>query len=360
MLFLANIQPDLQREVREQCTGARLAGLDSMNLWIETARDSLVRTIGTVDMVLMNDDEVRMLTEQPTLLRAAREVMEMGPRIVVVKQGEYGAALFTADGFFSLPAYPLETVIDPTGAGDCFAGGFLGYLASEGSAADDAALRRAMTFGSVVASFNVEQFGTERIQTLTRDEIDERYEDFRRMTAIEPGATALSGAVRSRRDERLLGGLLARGGAEDPDRRAALHRLVGGQGPPPDAWTGQDEDGGSRRDGPHPRLVPRSLPRRGPHARPTPQAARRACASLGARRGPDEPQRPRVAEPLGARAAPAHVVGRAAAVHVRPAAQPHPLVAVRDRPPADEADRPATARDRHGAPDVVHEIHHAP
>ena len=185
VLFLANIQPDLQREVREQCSGARLAGLDSMNLWIDTARDSLVRTIGTVDVVLMNDDEIRMLTEQPTLLRAARDVMEMGPSTVVVKQGEYGAALFTGEGFFSLPAYPLESVIDPTGAGDCFAGGFLGYLAAEGAPSDDAALRRAMTFGSVVASFNVEQFGTERLQTLTRPEIDERYEDFRRMTAIE-------------------------------------------------------------------------------------------------------------------------------------------------------------------------------
>ena len=116
----------------------------------------------------MNDDEIRMLTEEPTLLRAARDVMEMGPSIVVVKQGEYGAALFTADGFFSLPAYPLETVIDPTGAGDSFAGGFLGYLAAEGSPTDDASLRRAMTFGSVLASFNVEEFGTERVQRLTR------------------------------------------------------------------------------------------------------------------------------------------------------------------------------------------------
>ncbi len=185
VLFLANIQPDLQRQVREQCSGAKLAGLDSMNLWIETARDSLVRTIGTVDMVLMNDDEIRMLTEQPTLLRAARDLMEMGPRIVAVKQGEYGAALFTPDGFFSLPAYPLETVIDPTGAGDSFAGGFLGYLAAEGSPTDDASLRRAMTFGSVLASFNVEEFGTERVQRLTRSEIDDRYEDFRRMTAID-------------------------------------------------------------------------------------------------------------------------------------------------------------------------------
>ena len=185
LLFLANIQPDLQRQVREQCADAKLAGLDSMNLWIETARDSLVRTIGAVDLVTMNDDEIRMLTEEPTLLRAARAVMDMGPSIVVVKQGEYGAALFTADGFFSLPAYPLETVIDPTGAGDSFAGGFLGYLASEGSPTDDASLRRAMTFGSVLASFNVEQFGTERVQTLTRPEIDERYEEFRRMTIID-------------------------------------------------------------------------------------------------------------------------------------------------------------------------------
>ncbi len=190
VLFLANIQPDLQREVREQCTGAKLAGLDSMNLWIDTARDSLVRTIGTVDVVLMNDDEIRMLTEQPTLLRAARDVMEMGPGTVVVKQGEYGAALFTSEGFFSLPAYPLETVIDPTGAGDSFAGGFLGYLDSAGRSLDDGTLRRAMTYGSTLASFWVEEFGSERGQRLTREEIDERYEKFRSITTIESVPTA--------------------------------------------------------------------------------------------------------------------------------------------------------------------------
>ena len=137
----------------------------------------------------MNDDEVRMLTGEPTLLKAARKLMEMGPSTVVVKQGEYGAALFTEEGFFSLPAYPLETVIDPTGAGDSFAGGFLGYLVSEGSPTDDASLRRAMTYGSVLASFNVEQFGTERVQTLTRPEVDARYDEFRRMTAIDDVAT---------------------------------------------------------------------------------------------------------------------------------------------------------------------------
>jgi sugar/nucleoside kinase (ribokinase family) len=190
VLFLANIQPDLQREVREQCTNARLAGLDSMNLWIETARDSLVRTIGGVDMVLMNDAELRMLTEQPNLLRAAQEVMALGPRTVVAKQGEYGAALYTAEGFFALPAFPLETVVDPTGAGDSFAGGFLGYLASQEGDPGELTLRRAMTYGSVLASFNVEEFGTERVRRLTRDEIDERFEQFRRMTTIEEVPTA--------------------------------------------------------------------------------------------------------------------------------------------------------------------------
>jgi sugar/nucleoside kinase (ribokinase family) len=190
MLFLANIQPDLQREVREQCGGVRLAGLDSMNLWIETARDSLVKTISVVDMVFMNDAEIRMLTEEPNLVRAAREVMGMGPRIVVAKQGEYGAALFTEEGFFALPAYPLETVVDPTGAGDSFAGGFLGYLASQDGSTEDAILRRAMTYGSVLASFNVEQFGTERVQGLSREEIDERYDEFRRITALEGVPTA--------------------------------------------------------------------------------------------------------------------------------------------------------------------------
>jgi len=184
-LFLANIQPDLQREVREQCTDTRFAGLDSMNLWIDIARDSLKRTISQVDLVFLNDAEIRMLTEEPNLVRAARDVMSMGPRVVVAKQGEYGAALFTEDGFFALPAFPLETVKDPTGAGDSFAGGFLGYLSAQDDWSDDASLRRAMTYGSVIASFNVEEFGTERVSRLTREEIDERFEHFRRMTALE-------------------------------------------------------------------------------------------------------------------------------------------------------------------------------
>jgi sugar/nucleoside kinase (ribokinase family) len=186
-LFLANIQPDLQRRVNDQCEGARLVGLDSMNLWIDTARDSLVETIGGVDLVFMNDAELRQLTEEPNLVRAARKVMDMGPRAVVAKQGEYGAALFTPEGFFGLPAYPLETVVDPTGAGDSFAGGFLGYLATHGddAASTESVLRQAMTYGSVLASFNVEEFGTERVRRLTREEIDERFDEFRRMTSFE-------------------------------------------------------------------------------------------------------------------------------------------------------------------------------
>jgi sugar/nucleoside kinase (ribokinase family) len=185
-VFLANIQPDLQLEVREQCDSASLVGLDSMNLWIDTARDSLVRAIAAVDLVLMNDAELRMLTEQPNLVRAARDVMAIGPRMVVAKQGEYGAALFTEESFFALPGYPLEEVVDPTGAGDSFAGGFLGYLDAIGpDAVDDQAVRRAMTYGSVMASFNVERFGTERVQSLTHGEVNRRFEEFKVITHLE-------------------------------------------------------------------------------------------------------------------------------------------------------------------------------
>jgi sugar/nucleoside kinase (ribokinase family) len=189
-LFLANIHPQLQLQVRKQCKDTKLAGLDSMNLWIATEREALTDAIGNVDLVFMNDAEIRQLTEEPNLVRAARKVMRMGPGIVVAKQGEYGAALFYGDRFFALPAYPLETVKDPTGAGDSFAGGFLGYLASHGTdaALDPAVLRRAMTYGSVLASYNVEEFGTERVRRLTRAEIDERFSEFRRMTIFDEPA----------------------------------------------------------------------------------------------------------------------------------------------------------------------------
>jgi sugar/nucleoside kinase (ribokinase family) len=185
MLFLANIQPDLQRQVRAQCAETRLAALDTMNLWIETTRPALEAAVREVDCLIINDAEIRMFTEQPNLARAARAVMDLGPRIVVAKQGEYGAALFTEGGFFALPGFPLEDVRDPTGAGDSFAGGFLGYLDSLGADPDEGALRRAMGYGTVLASFNVEEFGTERISRLTREEIEERLESLRRMTQFE-------------------------------------------------------------------------------------------------------------------------------------------------------------------------------
>jgi sugar/nucleoside kinase (ribokinase family) len=186
MLFLANIQPDLQRQVRAQCGSARFSALDSMNLWIETARDSLLATIAEVDCVILNDAEIRQLTGESNLSRAARAVMDHGPRAVVAKQGEYGAALFTPEGFFALPGFPLEDVRDPTGAGDSFAGGFIGYLDSHEGDLDEACLRRAMGYGTVLASFNVEQFGTERVAALTREEIDERFAALHAMTRFEP------------------------------------------------------------------------------------------------------------------------------------------------------------------------------
>jgi sugar/nucleoside kinase (ribokinase family) len=186
MLFLGNIQPELQRRVRAQCKATRLATLDSMNLWIETTRDSLLAAVAEVDCVMLNDAEVRMLTEEPNLARAARSLMEVGPRIVVAKRGEYGAVLFTPDSFFALPGFLLEDVRDPTGAGDSFAGGFLGYLDMQGTdEAGDAALRRAMAYGTVLASFNVERFGIERVASLTEDEIRERYDQLRAMTHFE-------------------------------------------------------------------------------------------------------------------------------------------------------------------------------
>jgi sugar/nucleoside kinase (ribokinase family) len=182
VLFLANIQPELQLGVREQCKRARFVALDSMNLWIDTARDQLVRAIETVDCVLLNDAELRMLTGKPNLVQAAREVLAWGPRAVVAKQGEYGAALFTPERFFSLPSFPLETVLDPTGAGDTFAGGFIGTIAAHEGEIDDEILRSAMAHGTTLASFNVEEFGTERVSRLEHSEIEVRVHELREIT----------------------------------------------------------------------------------------------------------------------------------------------------------------------------------
>jgi sugar/nucleoside kinase (ribokinase family) len=167
VLFLANIQPELQLDVLEQCSDARFVALDSMNLWIEIAREALVDVIRRVDCVILNDAELRQLTGRPNLIAAANEVLESGPSVVVAKQGEYGAVLITDEGFFAVPAYPLETVVDPTGAGDTFAGGFAGYVARyvDGGLTADV-LRNAMAYGTALASFNVEQFGTEGLTDL--------------------------------------------------------------------------------------------------------------------------------------------------------------------------------------------------
>jgi len=203
VLFLANIQPDLQREVRAQLPDARFAALDSMNLWIDIARDSLLEAIANVDCLILNDAELRQLTGKPNLVGAAREILSWepsgaasggatrgatsgaarGPSVIVAKQGEYGAALVTREGFFALPAYPLESVVDPTGAGDTFAGGFIGYIASHPEEGlSDGLLRRAMAYATVLASFNVEEFGTERVERLTRAEIDARMEELHAIT----------------------------------------------------------------------------------------------------------------------------------------------------------------------------------
>ncbi len=191
VLFLGNIQPDLQRTVRAEASGAKFVALDSMNLWIETAKDSLEAAISEVDCLLLNDAELRQLTGESNLARAARAIRELGPEIVVAKRGEYGAALFSAADCFAIPGLLIEDVADPTGAGDSFAGGFLGYLDSAG--ADDPTtedLRRAMAFGSVMASFNVENFGTERVRALEHSEIDERLAEFKALTHFDESPVA--------------------------------------------------------------------------------------------------------------------------------------------------------------------------
>jgi sugar/nucleoside kinase (ribokinase family) len=186
VLFLANIQPGLQLQVREQCEAARFVALDSMNLWIDIARDELLEIIARVDCLVLNDEELRQLTAKPNLIAASREVLGWGPSIIVAKQGEYGSALITADQFFSLPAYPLETVVDPTGAGDTFAGGFVGYISCQlGEALSGDVLRNAMAYGTALASFNVAGFGTEGLRDVSPAAVTERVEDLWRFARFD-------------------------------------------------------------------------------------------------------------------------------------------------------------------------------
>ena len=190
-LFLANIDPVLQRRVREAMPGVKLVAGDTMNYWIKDHKPALLQVLRGLDILLINDTETKMLAGNSNLVKAARSVLTMGPRMLVVKHGEYGATAFygvTNEGIgaktFRAPALPLEEVVDPTGAGDSFAGGFFGYLASQ-KELTPGVFRRAMFYGSVMGSFAVERFGTERIQSLTREEIDARFAQFRELTHLD-------------------------------------------------------------------------------------------------------------------------------------------------------------------------------
>ncbi len=184
-LFLANIDPTLQFEVLQQVKQARLTMMDTMNFWIQGQREALSRTIESVDIVTMNESELRMFAGASSLLTGARRVRELGPKALVIKQGEYGAVMFDESGYFVAPAYPLEEVRDPTGAGDSFAGGFLGYLDKVGKLTPQT-IRQAIILGSVVASYTVGQFSLEALRSLTTDAIMKRYEEFRNFTLVEP------------------------------------------------------------------------------------------------------------------------------------------------------------------------------
>jgi cytidine kinase len=183
-VFLANISPQLQLHVLDQVAAPKFIVADTMDLWIETAREPLRELLQRVHCLVLNDSEARELTKQTSLIKAGRLILQWGPQYVVVKKGEHGCLLFARDFFFSAPAYPLEDIRDPTGAGDCFAGAFAGYLASL-DRTDHDALRKAVIYGSVLASYNVEAFSLGRLQTLTRGDIDQRYELFKRMSHFE-------------------------------------------------------------------------------------------------------------------------------------------------------------------------------
>lgn len=183
-VFLGNIDPVLQRQVLDQVEGPRLVACDTMNFWISGKPEEVRRTLEKVDILLINDAEARQLSGEWNVVKAARAIRAMGPRTLVIKKGEHGVLMFSEEGSFAAPAYPLEEVFDPTGAGDTFAGGFLGYLAGAPTL-DETALRRAVVMGSTLASFCVEAFSLDRLLTLSRPEIDARYRLFKRLTHFE-------------------------------------------------------------------------------------------------------------------------------------------------------------------------------
>jgi sugar/nucleoside kinase (ribokinase family) len=183
-VFLGNIDPVLQRDVLAQVERPKLVACDTMNFWISGKLEELKKTLARVDVLLINDAEMRELSGEWNLVKAARAIQKMGPKTLVVKKGEHGVVMFSEGGFFAAPAYPLEAVFDPTGAGDTFAGGFVGYLASA-PVLDEEAFRRAVIMGSTLASFCVEAFSLDRLVRLTRAEIDERFRLFKRLTSFE-------------------------------------------------------------------------------------------------------------------------------------------------------------------------------
>jgi len=183
LLFLANIDPELQLQVLDQVKKPRLTACDSMNFWISSKPEVLKEVMKRVDIVLINEGEARMLTGEANLVKAARQIISLGCKRLVVKRGEYGVLMFSSDSVFAAPAYPLEEVFDPTGAGDTFAGGFMGYLANTGDLSEEG-LRQALVFGSVMASFNVEDFSLNRMKRLSYPEIESRYRSFKNLTSF--------------------------------------------------------------------------------------------------------------------------------------------------------------------------------
>jgi len=188
-VFLANIDPRLQLQVLQQVEKPRLVACDTMNFWIESRRPELVELLGHVDLITLNDGEARQLTEHTNLVQAARWILDKGPKHVLIKKGEHGAFMFTRDSVFFAPAYPLESVFDPTGAGDSFAGGFIGSLAASGDLSD-ASMRRAVVVGSAMGSFAVEKFSNGRLMEITRADIDARVQEFRQLVAFDEDVSA--------------------------------------------------------------------------------------------------------------------------------------------------------------------------
>ena len=183
-LFLANTDPEIQMKVLEQVNSPRIVACDTMNFWIESKLEELKKLLDKVNILIINDSEARQLSEEPLILRAAKKIMDVGPEFLIVKRGEYGALLFSREDVFFAPSYMLEQVLDPTGAGDTFAGGFMGYVASRDKDLDFAGFKKGVAYGSVLASFTVEDFSVRRLGALQKEEIEKRYEEFLKLSTM--------------------------------------------------------------------------------------------------------------------------------------------------------------------------------